>query len=126
MIITIDIVIEIHKRIISTSGGIEGVRDLTLLDSAISSIYQTYNSKELYPTIIEKAARLCFAINKNHPFFDGNKRVSMHLLAIVLRFNDFNYKPTNPEVVKVGLSLADGSMDYPKLLEWLRKITNIG
>lgn len=126
MIITIDIVIEIHKRIISTSGGIEGVRDLTLLDSAISSIYQTYNSKELYPTIIEKAARLCFAINKNHPFFDGNKRVSMHLLAIVLRFNDFNYKPTNSEVVKVGLSLADGSMDYTKLLEWLRKITNIG
>lgn len=54
MIITIDIVIEIHKRIISTSGGIEGVRDLTLLDSAISSIYQTYNSKELYPTIIER------------------------------------------------------------------------
>jgi prophage maintenance system killer protein len=64
--------IEVHKRIIATSGGKDGTKDIALLDSVVSSIYQTYDSKELYLTLIEKAARLCFAINKNHLFIDGN------------------------------------------------------
>jgi death on curing protein len=123
MIFTVDLIIEVHKRIIATSGGKDGIKDTALLDSAVSSIYQTYDSKELYPTLIEKAARLCFALNKNHPFIDGNKRVSMHMLASFLRFHDVNYAPTNDEVIKVGLSLADGSMSYQDLLTWLKKIT---
>ncbi len=123
MIFTAEIVIEVHKRIIATSGGEDGIKDFALLDSAVSSIYQTYDNKELYPTLIEKAARLCFALNKNHPFIDGNKRVSMHMLAAFLRFHDINYRPTNDEVIKIGLSLADGSMNYQELLKWLKNIT---
>lgn len=123
MIFSVEIVIEVHQRIIATSGGKEGIKDIALLDSAISSIYQTYDSKELYPTLIEKAARLCFSLNKNHPFIDGNKRVSMHMLASFLRFHDIDYAPTNDEVIRVGLSLADGSMSYQDLLNWLKRIT---
>ena len=121
---TADMVIEVHKRIIATSGGEEGIKDFSLLDSAVNSIYQTYDSKDLYPTLIEKAARLCFALNKNHPFIDGNKRVSMHMLASFLRFHDIDYAPTNDEVIKVGSSLADGSMSDHDLLIWLKQITS--
>lgn len=123
MIFTVDIIIEVHKRIISTSGGTEGIKDIALLDSAVNSIYQTYDAKELYPTILEKAARLCFSLSKNHPFVDGNKRVSMHMLASFLRFHDINYAPTNNDVIRVGLSLADGTMSYQDLLAWLKQIT---
>jgi death-on-curing protein len=58
MIFSVKIVIRIHDRLIETSGGEKGIKDINLLDSAINSIYQTYDSKELYPTILEKAARL--------------------------------------------------------------------
>jgi len=124
MIFSIEIIIDIHKRIIELTGGSPGVRDLGLLDSALNTMYQTYDSSDLYPTLQEKAARLCFSINKNHPFIDGNKRVSMHILAIFLRFHDFNYYPTNEEVIKVGYSLAEGSMSYQELLTWINKITS--
>lgn len=123
MIFTVDMIIAVHERLIETSGGEQGVRDVTLIDSAISSIYQTYDSKDLYPTVIEKAARLCFALNKNHPFVDGNKRISMHMLGLFLRFHEIVYTPSNDEVVRVGLSIANGSMGYQELLTWLRKIT---
>ena len=123
MIFTVDMIISVHERLIETSGGEQGVRDVTLIDSAISSIYQTYDSKDLYPTVIEKAARLCFALNKNHPFVDGNKRISMHMLGLFLRFHEIVYTPSNDEVVRVGLSIANGSMGYQELLTWLRKIT---
>ena len=123
MIFTAGLVIEVHKRIIATSGGKTGIKDFAMLDSAVSSIYQTYDSIELYPTLIEKAARLCFALNKNHPFVDGNKRISMHMLATFLRFHDIDYSPSNEEVIKVGLSIADGSMGYQDLVVWLKHIT---
>ena len=123
MIFTVDMIIAVHERLIETSGGEQGVRDVTLIDSALSSIYQTYDSKDLYPTLIEKAARLCFALNKNHPFVDGNKRISMHMLGLFLRFHEIVYSPSNAEVARVGLSIANGSMGYQELLTWLIKIT---
>ncbi|GEM_PF-1566113 len=66
MIFDKDILIEIHQRIIETTGGTSGLKDLGLLDSAVSSIYQTYDGKDLYPTIIEKACRLAYSLNMNH------------------------------------------------------------
>lgn len=49
----------------------------------------------------------------------------MHALALFLRINDVDYEPTNEEVIKVELGLADGSMNYQSLIKWLKKITNI-
>lgn len=125
MKLSTEIIIGLHERIIETSGGLKGIKDIYLIDSAVNSIYQTFDNKELYPTIVEKAARLCYSLNKNHAFIDGNKRISMHALAVFLRINDVDYEPTNEEVIKVGLGLADGSMNYESLIKWLKKITNI-
>ena len=121
MIFSVEIVIRIHDRLIETSGGKKGIKDINLLDSAINSIYQTYDSKELYPIILEIAARLCYSLNKNHAFIDWNKRISMHMLAVFLRFHDVNYAPSNDEAIKIGLSLADGSMTYEDLVKWLKE-----
>ncbi len=123
MIFNVAMIIAVHERLIETSGGEHGIKDVTLIDSAVSSIYQTYDGKDLYPSLIDKAARLCFALNKNHPFVDGNKRISMHMLALFLRFHEVVYAPSNAEVVRIGLSLANGSMSYEALLTWLKKVT---
>lgn len=73
MKLTTDTIIRLNERLIETSGGSKGNRDVSLIDSAVNLIYQTFDAKELYPTLIEKAARLCYSINKNHAFIDGNK-----------------------------------------------------
>ncbi|MGD9910100.1 MAG: type II toxin-antitoxin system death-on-curing family toxin [Candidatus Izemoplasmatales bacterium] len=79
MIITIDFIIELQKRMINATGGIFGIKDMNILDSAISSVYQTFMGKDLYPSDVEKICRLSFNLNTSHPFIDGNKRISMHL-----------------------------------------------
>jgi len=58
----------------------------------------------------------------NHAFIDGNKRISMHMLALFLRFNDIEYKPTNLDVIRIGLALADHKMTYEELVDWVKTI----
>lgn len=121
MILSQEIIIEIHQKMIEKTGGRKGIRDINILNSTISSIYQTFDGKDLYPTIIEKAARLCYQLNMNHAFIDGNKRIAMHMLALFLRMHDIEYRPSNQEVIDVGLSLASNKMNYNSLLEWVIK-----
>lgn len=116
-----EMIIEIHQRLIDRTGGILGIRDINLLNSAVSSIYQTFDGIDLYPSIPEKASRLCFQLNQNHAFIDGNKRIAMHMLALFLRMHDFDYRPSVQEVIAVGYSLAKNQMTYEDLLAWVRK-----
>ncbi|MDI3479175.1 MAG: hypothetical protein PWP68_189 [Rikenellaceae bacterium] len=60
----------------------------------LGSIYQTFNSKELYPSLEEKAAHLLYFIIKDHPFVDGNKRIASFLFVYYLDKNDFLYRKT--------------------------------
>jgi len=103
MIITVELVISLQKRLIETSGGKPEIRDINLLDSALASIYQTFNKKELYPTELEQICRLSHNLNTCHSFVDGNKHIAMHMLALMLRFNEFDYHPSNQEVIDIGL-----------------------
>ena len=73
-------VLKLHSDIIKSSGGLAGVRDMNLLNSALSSPFQSSNGEDIYPSIQQKAARLGFRIIPNHPFIDGNKRLGTHLM----------------------------------------------
>jgi len=68
-------VLELHRRIINQSGGTLGIRDFGLLESAIAQPRMTFGGEDLYPSLVEKAAALGFALIMNHPFVDGNKRI---------------------------------------------------
>ena len=81
--LSISEVFELHDRIISSSGGSLGLRDLNALESAVNLPRQTFDQKDLYPDIVTKAAALCFSLVMNHPFIDGNKRVG-HAAFIIL------------------------------------------
>lgn len=114
-----DKVLLLQQLVIESSGGSAGVRDFGLLDSAIESAYQTFGGKELYPTKEEKGARLGFNLVSNHAFVDGNKRIGLLVMLSFLAINGINLKYTDEELVKVGLSLAEGKMSYDGLYAWI-------
>ena len=112
--------LELHKLLTDFTGGDYGVRDATLLDSALNTAFQTFESKELYPTIEEKGARLGFNLVQNHAFVDGNKRIGLLVMLTFLEINGIYLKFTDDELVKIGLSLASGQITYEDLVNWIK------
>lgn len=113
-------VLLLHQLIAEETGGDPNVRDLTLLDSALNSAFQTFDGKELYPTKQEKAARIGYSLISNHAFVDGNKRIGMYVLLTFLETNGIRMELTDVEIARVGLAIAAGSMNYEDLLAWIR------
>lgn len=85
-----DQILNIHSALIIKTGGIDGIREYSLLDLSLQSIFQTFDGKELYPSVVDKAAQLCYSLIENHPFLDGNKRIGVHLALIFLKINGIN------------------------------------
>ena len=112
-------VISIHSSLIEATGGTDGVRDIGLLESALETPFQTFDGKDLYPALIQKAARLGCSLVSNHPFVDGNKRIGIHTMLVFLAVNGVEIECTQKELIDIGISLADGTMDAEKLLIWL-------
>lgn len=112
-------VIEIHNLVIRKSGGLDDGYDKALLDSSISSVFQSCFGRELYPTIEEKSARLAFNIIKNHPFSDGNKRTGLMLMLSYLEFNKISLIYSDSDLIKFGIGVADSSIDYNNILNWI-------
>ena len=112
-------VISLHSSLIEATGGTDGVRDMGLLESALEAPFQTFGGKDLYPALIQKAARLGHSLISNHPFVDGNKRIGIHTMLVFLAANGVEIECTQKELIDVGLSLADGTMNAEKLLTWL-------
>ena len=70
----------LHEQLIAETGGSTGLRDEGILDSALNAPFQTFGGEDVYPSLQQKAARLCFGLVKNHPFVDGNKRIGTHVM----------------------------------------------
>ena len=111
--------LSLHSLVAEYSGGSVGVRDYDLLDSALNSAFQTFGGQDLYPTIIEKGARLGYSLVSNHAFVDGNKRIGLLIMLTFLSVNGIVLDFSDEELIALGLSLADGSTDYDQLLTWL-------
>ena len=114
-----DKILLLHKIMAEATGGAVGVRDEALLDSAIESAFAGYGDREFYPTKEEKGARLGWALISNHAFLDGNKRIGIYVMLSFLEMNGVRIQCTDAELVRVGLSVADGSMRYEELLQWV-------
>ena len=114
-----DKVLLLHQIISQETGGDPNLRDINLLDSALESAFLTFDGKELYPTKEEKAARIGYSLISNHAFVDGNKRIGMYVLLSFLETNGIKIRPSNEEVVRVGLATAGGEMKYEDILAWI-------
>ena len=118
-------VLLLHKLIAEETGGSIGVRDEALLESALESAFAGFGGSEFYPTKEEKGARLGYTLISNHAFVDGNKRIGMYIMLTFLEVNGIHMNCSNEDVVTVGLGVADGSMSYEDLLDWVRNHTNL-
>ena len=112
-------VLLLHQLITQETGGSAGVRDFGLLDSALESIYATFDGKELYPSKEEKAARLGYSLISNHAFVDGNKRIGMYVMLTFLEANGIHCSADNKEIARVGVAIASGKMNYSDMLNWV-------
>lgn len=111
----------LHSALIAESGGSDGIRDENLLDSAISSPFQTFAGQDLYPTILEKAVRLGFGLIRNHPFIDGNKRIGTHAMLVFLELNNVTLFYEDKELISIILSVAAGEVNAEELLKWVQE-----
>ena len=110
----------LHQMLAEATGGSVGVRDEGLLDSALESAFAGFEGQEFYPSKEEKGARLGYALISNHVFVDGNKRIGTYIMLTFLEMNGIRIQCTDEELVHIGLSVADGSMKYEELLQWVR------
>lgn len=110
----------LHKDIIAESGGSAEIRDEGLLDSALNAPFQTFSETELYPTLIEKAARLGYSLIKNHAFVDGNKRIGAHTMLVFLALNGIEVEYEDNDFIQLVLGVAAGEISDEQLLTWLQ------
>ena len=115
-----DKILLLHKILAEATGGSSGVRDDALLDSALESAFSGYDDMEFSPTKEEKGARLGYTLISNHAFVDGNKRIGTYIMLTFLEMNGIRIDCTDAELVHIGLAVADGSMKYEELLQWVR------
>jgi len=117
--LTVPEVLEIYRHLMEQSGGTAGVTNLGALESAVAQPRMTFGGQELYPTIVEKASALGFSLIKNHPFFDGNKRIGHAAMEVFLVLNGFEIYADVDEQEKVILKLASGELGREEFTQWL-------
>ena len=116
--LTRQIIIAIHDEQLAIHGGASGLRDEGLLESALDRPRNkwSYENAELP----ELAAAYAFAITRNHPFVDGNKRTSLLALYTFLGVNGIDFDVPEADAAAMILSLAAGEADEFGLTRWIR------
>ena len=112
-------ILYLHTKLINATGGIDGIRDEGLLDSALQTPFQVFSGEELYPSVPRKAARLCYGLIQNHAFYDGNKRIGVYVMLVFLELNGMEIDCVNEELVALGLGVASGEMKDEDIMFWI-------
>ena len=120
LFLSLDHVLRLHGSLIEHYGGIEGVRDASLLDSAISMPQATFDGRHLHGDVYEMAAAYLYHIVQNHPFLDGNKRTGAAAAIVFLAINDIDIDNDEQGLVDLTLSVATGQTDKPEIAEFFR------
>lgn len=111
----------IHERQLADHGGIAGVRDEGLLESAIARPQQLFAYGDPPPDLADLAASLAYGLARNHPFSDGNKRTAHVCYRAFLALNDAQLYASQEEKYVAMIGLADGSLSEADFAAWLRR-----
>jgi death-on-curing protein len=116
--------LRLHAMSLVQFGGLAGLRDEGLLDSALSRPEQLANYAT--PDMADIAAAYAFGLAKDHPFVDGNKRSAFLALGLSLRLNGYRLTASQPEATQTILMLAGADLSEEALATWVRgQITRI-
>lgn len=122
--LTLDEILAIHDDMIERYGGSFGVRDLGFIQSAIAKPQATFGGKDLYPTIIDKAAALFHSLIFNHAFADGNKRTALTSTARFLYLNGYELSAKIQELIDFPLKVESKHLDIEQISQWLKEHVN--
>ena len=120
--LTRQMILAMHDEAVVVFGGLPGVRDLALLDSAIDRPKNLIAYGD-YPLLFDLAAALCFGIVKSFPFLDGNKRTGLLSVRALLFLNGQVFEPTEVDEVTMIVGVADGTVDETMLASWLARFS---
>jgi len=116
-----EIVPILHQDLLRRHGGRPGIRDKTLLASALAQPRMKIGGRHLHRTVFAKAAAYGFHVCRNHPFVDGNKRVAFVLMVIFLDRNGWELQASEEEAYSAMMTLAAGRMTKAQLANWLKR-----
>ena len=112
------LILAVHDEQLAEHGGLSGVRDSGLLESAMARPEHLAAYSE--PDIAELAASYGYGIARNHPFIDGNKRTAFVAALLFLAFNDYSFQATDSDKVIVMLKVAAGEITEAEFATWIR------
>lgn len=118
LFLSVDTVLEVHRRVIEEFGGDSGLRDRGLLESAIALPYASFGGQELHSGISEKAAAYHFHLCSNHPFLDGNKRVAVAASELFLLLNGFELVAKDSAIEELTMDVAQGSISKDQVVSF--------
>ncbi len=115
--------IAIHELLLAEFGGMRGITEAGFgrLEAAVATPQASMFGEDLYPGVTEKAAALCQAIVRGHPFSDGNKRVALVALDVFLARNSRALVATNDEAYATIMALARGELEREALVGWVKQ-----
>jgi death-on-curing protein len=116
-----EVVLAIHDRQIAEHGGSTGVRDESLLESALARPQQSHAYGDPAPDLADLAAALAYGLAGNHPFVDGNKRTAAASCETFLELNGATLEAGDLELFPVYLALAEGKLAERDFAVWLRE-----
>ena len=120
--LTVEIVREIHAEAIARFGGLDGVRDTALLESAVAAPQASFGGHSPYKDLAEVAAAYLLYLCRNHPFSDGNKRTALGACLVFLRLNGIEPSADGPEWEDLALAVAANAIDRNEATQRLRRL----
>lgn len=118
--LSVEDVLAIHLDQLNQYGGISGIRDIGLLESAVAAPQTTFDNRYLHSDLFEMAAAYLFHIGKNHPFLDGNKRTATVSALVFLYLNDRPLIVSNESLTNIVLDVVSGKTSKTKLAAFFR------
>lgn len=112
-------VLALHERLLAEFGGLGGLRDPGMFDSALARPQQLFAYGK--PNVCALAAAYAFGLVRNHPFLDGNKRIGFATAVLFLELNGRVFTATEVDAVVQTLALAAGALDEAGYSAWLKR-----
>ena len=118
-----EVVYAVHSEQLAEHGGLEGVRDAALLESALARPQHLAHYENPDPDLADLAAAYGYGLARNHPFYDGNKRTAFVIVELFLMLNGHQLIASDEACVLKMLSVASGACSEAEFAAWIREMT---
>ena len=119
--LSVEDIILLHQKVVDRTGGSQGIRDIGLVESAINRVFATFDGEELYKTTEAQIAVITYSLINNHGFVDGNKRIGIVTMLLLLRLNGYILQYSQQELIDLGLGLAAKRLNENDIQQWIKE-----